>query len=82
MQSTTMNSRKNFLKGATVKVDLTNVTVPKTSEPGKAGEVEVPVIYTVNGKEVTKTTVKVPVTVVEGKEQLSTKKVIPPDPKR
>ena len=61
--------KKKLPEGATVKVDLTNVTVPKTSEPGKAGEVEVPVIYTVNGKEY-KTTVKVPVTVVEGKEQL------------
>ena len=61
--------KKKLPEGATVKVDLTNVTVPKTSEPGKAGEVEVPVIYTVGGKEY-KTTVKVPVTVVEGKEQL------------
>ena len=61
--------KKKLPEGATVKVDLTNVTVPKTSEPGKAGEVEVPVIYTVNGKEY-KTIVKVPVTVVEGKEQL------------
>ena len=61
--------KKKLPEGATVKVDLTNITVPKTSEPGKAGEVEVPVIYTVGGKEY-KTTVKVPVTVVEGKEQL------------
>ena len=61
--------KKKLPEGATVKVDLTNVTLPKTSTPGKAGEVEVPVIYTVNGKEY-KTTVKVPVTVVEGKEQL------------
>ena len=61
--------KKKLPEGATVKVDLTNVTLPKTSTPGKAGEVEVPVIYTVDGKEY-KTTVKVPVTVVEGKEQL------------
>ena len=61
--------KKKLPEGATVKVDLTNVTLPKTSTPGKAGEVEVPVVYTVNGKEY-KTTVKVPVTVVEGKEQL------------
>ena len=71
--------KKKLPEGATVKVDLTNVTVPKTSEPGKAGEVEVPVIYTVNGKEY-KTTVKVPVTVVEGKEQLVPKGDTP-DPK-
>ena len=71
--------KKKLPEGATVKVDLTNVTVPKTSEPGKAGEVEVPVIYTVNGKEY-KTTVKVPVTVVEGKEQL-VPKGDKPDPK-
>ena len=71
--------KKKLPEGATVKVDLTNVTVPKTSEPGKAGEVEVPVIYTVNGKEY-KTTVKVPVTVVEGKEQLVPKND-KPDPK-
>ena len=71
--------KKKLPEGATVKVDLTNVTVPKTSEPGKAGEVEVPVIYTVNGKEY-KTTVKVPVTVVEGKEQLVPKGATP-DPK-
>ena len=71
--------KKKLPDGATVKVDLTNVTVPKTSEPGKAGEVEVPVIYTVNGKEY-KTTVKVPVTVVEGKEQL-VPKGDKPDPK-
>ena len=61
--------KKKLPEGATVKVDLTNVTLPKTSTPGKAGEVEVPVIYTVDGKEY-KTTVKIPVTVVEGKEQL------------
>ena len=69
--------KKKLPEGATVKVDLTNVTVPKTSEPGKAGEVEVPVIYTVNGKEY-KTTVKVPVTViytVNGKEYKTTVKV-------
>ena len=71
--------KKKLPEGATVKVDLTNVTVPKTSTPGKAGEVEVPVIYTVNGKEY-KTTVKVPVTVVEGKEQL-VPKGDKPDPK-
>ena len=71
--------KKKLPKGATVKVDLTNVTLPKTSTPGKAGEVEVPVIYTVNGKEY-KTTVKVPVTVVEGKEQLVPKGDTP-DPK-
>ena len=71
--------KKKLPEGATVKVDLTNVTVPKTSEPGKAGEVEVPVVYTVNGKEY-KTTVKVPVTVVEGKEQLVPKGDTP-DPK-
>ena len=71
--------KKKLPEGATVKVDLTNVTVPKTSEPGKAGEVEVPVVYTVNGKEY-KTTVKVPVTVVEGKEQL-VPKGDKPDPK-
>ena len=71
--------KKKLPEGATVKVDLTNVTVPKTSEPGKAGEVEVPVIYTVNGKDY-KTTVKVPVTVVEGKEQLVPKGDTP-DPK-
>ncbi|WP_314354209.1 Rib/alpha-like domain-containing protein [uncultured Granulicatella sp.] len=61
--------KKKLPEGATVKVDLTNVTLPKTSTPGKAGEVEIPVIYTVDGKEY-KTTVKIPVTVVEGKEQL------------
>ena len=71
--------KKKLPEGATVKVDLTNVTLPKTSTPGKAGEVEVPVIYTVNGKEY-KTTVKVPVTVVEGKEQLVPKGDTP-DPK-
>ena len=71
--------KKKLPEGATVKVDLTNVTLPKTSTPGKAGEVEVPVIYTVNGKEY-KTTVKVPVTVVEGKEQL-VPKGDKPDPK-
>ena len=71
--------KKKLPEGATVKVDLTNVTLPKTSTPGKAGEVEVPVIYTVNGKEY-KTTVKVPVTVVEGKEQLVLKGDTP-DPK-
>ena len=71
--------KKKLPEGATVKVDLTNVTVPKTSTPGKAGEVEVPVIYTVNGKEY-KTKVKVPVTVVEGKEQLVPKGDTP-DPK-
>ena len=71
--------KKKLPEGATVKVDLTNVTVPKTSEPGKAGEVEIPVIYTVGGKEY-KTTVKVPVTVVEGKEQLVPKGDTP-DPK-
>ena len=71
--------KKKLPNGATVKVDLTNVTLPKTSTPGKAGEVEVPVIYTVNGKEY-KTTVKVPVTVVEGKEQL-VPKGDKPDPK-
>ncbi|WP_410011975.1 YSIRK-type signal peptide-containing protein [Streptococcus sp. KHUD_011] len=71
--------KKKLPEGATVKVDLTNVTVPKTSEPGKAGEVEIPVIYTVGGKEY-KTTVKVPVTVVEGKEQL-VPKGDKPDPK-
>ena len=71
--------KKKLPAGATVKVDLTNVTLPKTSTPGKAGEVEVPVIYTVNGKEY-KTTVKVPVTVVEGKEQL-VPKGDKPDPK-
>ena len=71
--------KKKLPEGATVKVDLTNVTVPKTSEPGKAGEVEVPVVYTVNGKDY-KTTVKVPVTVVEGKEQL-VPKGDKPDPK-
>ena len=71
--------KKKLPNGATVKVDLTNVTLPKTSTPGKAGEVEVPVIYTVNGKEY-KTTVKVPVTVVEGKEQLVPKGDTP-DPK-
>ena len=61
--------KKKLPEGATVKVDLTNITLPKTSTPGKVGEVEVPVIYTVDGKEY-KTTVKIPVTVVEGKEQL------------
>ena len=71
--------KKKLPEGATVKVDLTNVKLPKTSTPGKAGEVEVPVIYTVNGKEY-KTTVKVPVTVVEGKEQL-VPKGDKPDPK-
>ena len=71
--------KKKLPEGATVKVDLTNITLPKTSTPGKAGEVEVPVIYTVNGKEY-KTTVKVPVTVVEGKEQL-VPKGDKPDPK-
>ena len=71
--------KKKLPEGATVKVDLTNVTLPKTSTPGKVGEVEVPVIYTVNGKEY-KTTVKVPVTVVEGKEQL-VPKGDKPDPK-
>ena len=71
--------KKKLPEGATVKVDLTNVTLPKTSTPGKAGEVEVPVVYTVNGKEY-KTTVKVPVTVVEGKEQL-VPKGDKPDPK-
>ena len=71
--------KKKLPEGATVKVDLTNVTVPKTSEPGKAGEVEVPVIYTVNGKDY-ETKVKVPVTVVEGKEQLVPKGDTP-DPK-
>ena len=71
--------KKKLPEGATVKVDLTNVTLPKTSTPGKAGEVEVPVIYTVNGKEY-KTIVKVPVTVVEGKEQL-VPKGDKPDPK-
>ena len=71
--------KKKLPEGATVKVDLTNITVPKTSEPGKAGEVEVPVIYTVNGKEY-ETKVKVPVTVVEGKEQLVPKGDTP-DPK-
>ena len=71
--------KKKLPEGATVKVDLTNVTLPKTSTPGKAGEVEVPVIYTVGGKEY-KTTVKVPVTVVEGKEQLVPKGDTP-DPK-
>ena len=71
--------KKKLPEGATVKVDLTNITLPKTSTPGKAGEVEVPVIYTVNGKEY-KTTVKVPVTVVEGKEQLAPKGD-KPDPK-
>ena len=71
--------KKKLPEGATVKVDLTNVKLPKTSTPGKAGEVEVPVIYTVNGKEY-KTTVKVPVTVVEGKEQLVPKGDTP-DPK-
>ena len=71
--------KKKLPEGATVKVDLTNVTLPKTSTPGKVGEVEVPVVYTVNGKEY-KTTVKVPVTVVEGKEQL-VPKGDKPDPK-
>ena len=71
--------KKKLPEGATVKVDLDNVKLPKTSTPGKAGEVEVPVIYTVNGKEY-KTTVKVPVTVVEGKEQL-VPKGDKPDPK-
>ena len=71
--------KKKLPEGATVKVDLTNVTLPKTSTPGKVGEVEVPVIYTVGGKEY-KTTVKVPVTVVEGKEQLVPKGDTP-DPK-
>ena len=71
--------KKKLPEGATVKVDLTNITVPKTSEPGKAGEVEVPVIYTVNGKDY-ETKVKVPVTVVEGKEQLVPKGDTP-DPK-
>ena len=71
--------KKKLPEGATVKVDLTNVTVPKTSTPGKAGEVEVPVIYTVNGKDY-ETKVKVPVTVVEGKEQL-VPKGDKPDPK-
>ena len=71
--------KKKLPEGATVKVDLTNVTLPKTSTPGKIGEVEVPVVYTVNGKEY-KTTVKVPVTVVEGKEQL-VPKGDKPDPK-
>ena len=71
--------KKKLPEGAKVRVDLDNVTLPKTSTPGKAGEVEVPVIYTVNGKEY-KTTVKVPVTVVEGKEQL-VPKGDKPDPK-
>ena len=71
--------KKKLPEGAKVKVDLDNVKLPKTSTPGKAGEVEVPVIYTVNGKEY-KTTVKVPVTVVEGKEQL-VPKGDKPDPK-
>ena len=71
--------KKKLPEGATVKVDLTNVTLPKTSTPGKVGEVEVPVVYTVNGKDYT-TTVKVPVTVVEGKEQLVPKGDTP-DPK-
>ena len=71
--------KKKLPEGAKVRVDLDNVKLPKTSTPGKAGEVEVPVIYTVNGKEY-KTTVKVPVTVVEGKEQL-VPKGDKPDPK-
>ena len=71
--------KKKLPEGAKVRVDLDNVKLPKTSTPGKAGEVEVPVIYTVNGKEY-KTTVKVPVTVVEGKEQLVPKGDTP-DPK-
>ena len=54
-------------QGATVAVDETaTITVPDLT---KDTEVDVPVKYTVDGQEKT-TTVKVPVTVVEGKEQL------------